>query len=107
MNTKFGNIGNTKKGWNVLLRSAAWKLKSASDAVALEVIIPKVNRKTLDQGRQVPYSWSLSLLTRLTVILVKDDLEVTTTIGLVKMTNVLKGASAAPPPLGQLPLMCT
>ena len=52
-------------------------------------------------------SWSLSLLTRLTVILLKDGLEVTTTVGLVKMTNILKAASAAPPPLGQLPLICT
>jgi splicing factor 45 len=61
MNIRFGNTENMKKGWNVSLRSAAWKLKSASDAAALEVITPKVNRKTLDQERQVLNSQNLLL----------------------------------------------
>lgn len=65
MNTRFGNIGRMKKGSNVLLKLAAWKLKSVSDAVAPEVITPKVNRKTLDPERQVPYSEKSSLVTHL------------------------------------------
>ena len=95
-----------KKGPNVLPKLAAWKLKSVSDAVALEVITPKVNRKTFDPERQVPYSEKSSLLTHLIVLIAKDDLEVPTTVGLVKMTNILKAALAAHPSLSQLPLMC-
>jgi len=88
MNTRFGNIGNMKKGSNVLPKNAAWKPTSASDAAALEVIIPKVNRRTFDPERQVA-------------------LEVTTTVGLVKMTNIPKAVSAVHLSLGHLPLMCT
>lgn len=61
MSTRFGNTGNMKKGSNVLPKSAAWKLKSVSDAVALEAITPKVSRKTFDPERQVPYSEKSSL----------------------------------------------
>jgi hypothetical protein len=45
-------------------------------------------------------------LTYLTVLFAKDDLEVTTSVGLVKMMNILKVVLAAHPPLGQIPLIC-
>jgi len=45
-------------------------------------------------------------LTHLIVLFAKDDLEVTTTVGLVKMTNILKVALTVHPSLGQLSLMC-
>jgi len=53
MSTKFGNTGNTKKGSSVLPKSVAWKLKSASGAVALEVITLIAIQKTFDPERQV------------------------------------------------------
>jgi len=107
MNTRFGNIGNMKKGSNVLPKNAAWKPTSASDAAALEVIIPKVNRRTFDPERQVPSSGKLSLQRASQVSFMKVALEVTTTVGLVKMTNIPKAVSAVHLSLGHLPLMCT
>jgi hypothetical protein len=69
MSTKFGDTGNTKKGSSVLPNSVAWKLKSASGAVAPEVITPKVIQKTLDLERQVLDSGNLFLLIVLTSFL--------------------------------------
>ena len=60
--TKFGNTGNTKKGLSVLPKSVAWRLKSASGAVVLEVITPKVIQKTFDPERQVLNFGKLFLL---------------------------------------------
>jgi hypothetical protein len=61
MSTKFGNTGNTKKGSNVLPKSVAWKLKSASGAVVPEVTTPKATQKTFDPERQVLNSGHLFL----------------------------------------------
>jgi hypothetical protein len=55
-NTRFGNIGSMKKGWSVSPRSAVWKHKSASDAVALEVTTLKVIQTMPGLEKQVLYS---------------------------------------------------
>ena len=52
-NTRFGNIGNMKKGWSVLPKSAVLKLKSVSDAVAPEATTLKVIQMIPGLERQV------------------------------------------------------
>ena len=94
MSTKFGNTGNTKKGLSVLPKSVAWKLKSASAAVALGVITPKAIQKTFGPERQVLNSGML-FFNDPHKFFMKDDTGVMMTTGLVKMTNIHKAESAA------------
>ena len=88
MNIKFGNTGNAKKGLSVLPKSVAWKLKSASAAVALEVITPKAIQRTFDPERQVLNSGLLFIFDDPHKFSMKGDMEVMMIVGLVKMTNI-------------------